>query len=124
MSDRRSNIAREYCIGCGLCESILGSDKATLRLDPFGFYSPVLKPDREVMDRLERFCPVLCAPEVYSVWGTYESVFLAYAADEVLRKRASSGGVLSASACFILEQGLVDCVIHVGMGEDPIYPQV
>lgn len=114
------------CTGCGLCES-LGGDRLPMRVNAEGHLRPDVPDDLE--PEIERevlaACPGLNqqgspAPRRSAVWGPYESVALGHAVDEGLRFAASSGGVTSAAACFLLERGAADVVLHVA--PDPERP--
>lgn len=47
-----------------------------------------------------------------NIWGRKKSVYLGWAKDPVIREKASSGGIITAVCCYLLESGLVDAVIH------------
>lgn len=111
-----------YCSGCGLCKSV---DQTNLKLNKKGF----LEPDLNNVTFQEKYCPISrdnCSKscESSAVWGDYISVLLGYSKNPVLRHKASSGGVLSELASFLLDTKLVDGVIHVGVGESPLKTQV
>lgn len=113
---------KQYCIGCGLCKSHFGSEKADLILNNKGFYEPYFQLTQDEYGVLRQFCPVDAPIKQYStrVWGERELVCLGYAADEAVRRRASSGGVLTAICCYLLEQRIVNGVIQIGDGAKPL----
>lgn len=100
---------KEYCVGCGLCEAL---NKAECKTDENGFLHPISGDE----SWLERVCPSggkQCdAMSKFNIWGRYKSVYYGWSSDNATRKLASSGGVLSETAAWLLEQGLVDAVIH------------
>lgn len=51
------------------------------------------------------------------VWGPIELISVGHSTNAKLRHEASSGGALSALAICLLEQGLVDAILHVGKSE-------
>lgn len=102
----------KHCTGCGLCKA---TGKAVLYEDEKGFFCP--NTDAEIKE----ICPasgVQCdAFDKTDIWGRNHGVFLGWTNDENLRKKASSGGVTSQILCYLLENKMVDCVIHVGADE-------
>lgn len=107
-------LCKENCIGCGLCQSELHVEMCENRN---GYLIPNLHETEEVKLFLENVCPVSgLNTEDYdssSVWGVSKSVYAAYSTDTEIRKKGSSGGVLTALAIYLLESEMVDAVIHV-----------
>lgn len=116
MSKEPGSLEKQYCIGCGLCKSCFGRDKADVTLNENGFYSPEFHLNQEEYSRLAQFCPVDVSPSRYSeqVWGDREFVCLGHAADETVRNTASSGGILTAVCTYLLDKGLADGIIQLG----------
>lgn len=106
------NLCNEYCIGCGLCESEL---KAIMKQDEKGFLRPQLVDNADTIDFLNKVCPVVnnYSDNDGSPWGTSIKMLAGYSNDIKIRKMASSGGVLTSLAIFLLESGKVDGVIQV-----------
>ena len=100
-------IIQEYCIGCGLCQSL---GKAELICNQKGYLSPV-KGDEKW---LRTVCPAggkQCASMDFNhIWGRIEAVYYGFSADEVLRRQASSGGSLTEIASYLLESKKVDAI--------------
>lgn len=115
---------RQYCIGCGLCKSRFGAEKADVRLNEKGFYEPQFRLTEDEYRQLQRFCPVDTEPSHYSerIWGERKRVCLGHAADESVRLRASSGGILTAVCGYLLDTGTVDGVIQIGDSPEPLRP--
>lgn len=112
-----TEICQEYCIGCGLCKSEQSVEVSTEK-------NGYLKPQFEETDGMEKFlrnvCPVNGMARVEGtgdVWGESKGVFAAHATDDGIRKKASSGGVLTALAIFLLEKNYVDAIIQVTVDE-------
>lgn len=105
------NSIRHYCVGCGLCQS---AGKATLKKDIKGFLHP------KTMDSkwLSNICPVTNDQNDSSVWGPYDVLCYGWSTDFFVRKKASSGGVLTEIASYLLESGQVDGVLHTCMAKD------
>ena len=99
----------KYCTGCGLCES---EKKAVLIKTTDGFKIP--KSGDE--EWLKNVCPAMAIQEskrdIRKIWGREKAVYLGWSMDASLRKKASSGGILTELACFLLDNKKVDCIIH------------
>lgn len=118
------NIYKEYCTGCGLCKSLRKSD---IELTEKGF--------REISstDGIDFDFANICVAggiqckdmDRYKIWGREKGVFLAYSEDELIRKSASSGGVLTTIAIYLLQNHKVDGVIQICQSDvDPIETNV
>jgi coenzyme F420 hydrogenase subunit beta len=112
------------CLGCGLCESIGGRD-LPMALNEQGFLRPSIPDDLDpaIEAAVLKACPGLIqrgpgARHGDVLWGPHEGTFLGHARDESLRHVASSGGVATAAASFLLEEGLADVVLHVSADEE------
>lgn len=109
------------CVGCGACSSIAGLRMAE---DGHGFYRP---PVEAIDDKCFSYCPVATLPTKYSEnpWGETVGSYLGWAVDAEVRSNASSGGVITACLCYLLEQGFVDAVMQVGPDtRDPLFSEV
>lgn len=108
MSDHK--ILKEYCVGCGLCEAC---KKAELSEDSRGFSYPTAG-DKVWLDKI---CPIGNIPieeyDTAKIWGRREKVYYGWSCDEMLRQRASSGGMVSAIASYLLSAKMVDGIIHI-----------
>ena len=111
-----TKVCKEYCIGCGLCHSELGVE---MKPNEKGFLQPEFQNDEETKRFLRDVCPVTDASTEaeYPVWGKSKGAYAAFAKDGELRKKASSGGVITAMAVYLLESGVVDGIIHVKADE-------
>ncbi|MGN0473414.1 MAG: Coenzyme F420 hydrogenase/dehydrogenase, beta subunit C-terminal domain [Lachnospiraceae bacterium] len=102
---------REYCTGCGLCQSVC---RTKLEKDDNDFLSPVITEDN--ISFLEKVCPAAGKPsnklDKSAIWGKNEVVLLGWSSDSKIREQASSGGVLSALCCMLLSEGIVDGIIQ------------
>lgn len=123
MSKQLGSREKQYCIGCGLCKSRFGEKKADMTLNEKGFYEPHFDLTKEEYSELQAFCPVDIPPTQYSrrVWGESRNVCLGHAADEVVRLKASSGGVLTAVCGYLLNESLADGIIQIGDSEKPLH---
>lgn len=113
MVKMKETIIKEYCAGCGLCKTVKNID---LQEYQNGQYYPAFKNDDEI-----EFCSLLCPSNGYflrgdrstEVWGHYLSVCYGFSTNKDIRAKASSGGVLSSLAIYLLEQKIVDGIIHI-----------
>lgn len=110
------SICRTYCTGCGLCHSVYDVE---MERDQLGYLKPVNVEDH--LEELKGICPAFGhASGLYSadaMWGKYKQVYLGASADATIRKEASSGGIITALSCYLLEQGIVDGIIHTVASE-------
>jgi coenzyme F420 hydrogenase subunit beta len=120
--------ASGLCTGCGLCAGI-APEAVQLVMTQDGYQRPVQDRalDRDRTRRLLELCPGVSlrmneidAPQVDLAWGPYHRILKGHANDEEMRFRASSGGVISAIAKFLLDTKRVDFVLHVAT--DPAAP--
>lgn len=100
---------KDYCVGCGLCEY---ARKAQCKEDENGFFHP------ETGDEtwLGRVCPAGGLQQKLmnfkNIWGGAKAVYYGWSSDSDVRKTASSGGVITEVASWLLENGRVDGVVH------------
>lgn len=107
------DLCKEYCIGCGLCKSELHAD---MKKNAKGFWFPNLQNNEKTERFLEHVCPIAdnCLNEQnIDIWGPYIHAYAGYSTDVSIRKKASSGGVLTGIALYLLESGKVDGIIQV-----------
>ena len=112
-----TKVCQEYCIGCGLCKSEHSVD---FTVESTGYLKPYFDKTEGLQDFLLNVCPVSGTVQdsvTGSVWGEYTGAYGAYSSDKDIRKKASSGGVLTSLAIFLLEKNYVDGIIHVAADE-------
>lgn len=99
----------DYCVGCGLCRL---DEETQLITDQKGFYHP-RKIDKKWV---EEVCPNSGKQiedfDLTEIFGRKKRIYYGWAQDDVLRRKASSGGVLTSVAAYMLDNGIVDGVIH------------
>ena len=112
------NKFEKYCTGCGLCQSL---NKAELSIDNKGFSHPINYDSTFLM----KVCPVSGLQSrrlsEKSIWGRSQSVYLGWAKDNAIREKASSGGVLTTLALYLLKENIVDGIIQVHRDEECAY---
>ncbi len=110
------NTYKKMCSGCGLC----AEQGVKFHEDEKGFSVP------ELQDENLEFCKQVCPAskvaakktEATSIWGHAESVFLGFSKNDEIRFKASSGGVTTSIAIYLLENKLVDGILQCGVCED------
>lgn len=111
--DNKSNRYSEYCSACGLCQ---GKGYAELKYNN-GLLKPVMNAD--IPEFYDSVCPISgSAYDIQPEWGNYEKVYVGHSNDSELRHMASSGGVITALASYLLDEKLIDGVIHTGKDAD------
>lgn len=125
----RSVVQRNACIGCGLCTRL--DTSLRLELDADGF----LRPHRTGADgvvaddarrRFEQACPGCRVAAVrprgsrrHPTMGSYFGVWEAWATDEAVRWRGSSGGALTALHGWLLDSGRSSRITSASVGTAP-----
>lgn len=120
----KKNELVKYCTGCGLCESY---GKCRLAPDDKGFNKPV-----DYSSDFEEFGNIVCpsSGKQYNncsnnIWGKSVGYYLGFAHDNTIRKKGSSGGVITSLCIYLLENKIVDGVIQIKENkESPIETEV
>ena len=120
-------VAGGTCTGCGLCAGLDASQKSFMRATPKG-PRPVISVDHEIPEMIRQCCaghridyPGLYrqhygqVPENWLI-GIISEVYTGYCTDETIRRNSSSGGVLTAVLCYLLESGEIDAAVVVTQG--------
>lgn len=104
----------EKCVGCGLCKSVF-EDNVEMKIDENGFYRPYFFNKGDI-DKLKIICPLNHNSDRYSsnMWGKYDGVFLGYSLNREIREKGSSGGIITQTLVYLLENKKIDGVIHIG----------
>lgn len=119
-------VEQGLCIGCGLCQSIAGSDRVSVSKTMTGYLQPVVRGelDQATVDRIYAACPgtrVEGLPERLletdtrqdNVWGPWRRIVRAWAGDPQVRFEGSTGGVLTALGAYLLDSKRVDFILQV-----------
>ncbi|MEL6370334.1 MAG: Coenzyme F420 hydrogenase/dehydrogenase, beta subunit C-terminal domain [Pseudomonadota bacterium] len=112
----------DLCAGCGACAG-LAANQVSMAEDEAGFLRPVVSGeiDPQTEEKIGQVCPgasidgdanATAGLENHVLWGPYVRVYKGFAENPLLRKQASSGGVLSAVLQFLLETGEIDFVVQ------------
>lgn len=101
---------QEFCVGCGLCESL---GKAKCSVNDKGYMTPISGDEKWLM----KTCPAggsqTKSMDPTNVWGRAIEVFYGWSNNPEVRRNASSGGIISEIAVFLLQEKKVDGIIHV-----------
>ena len=122
------------CIGCGLCQSILGKEKISIEMTDKGRLEPKeINPiSGDDLERVKKICPGVIVEglpkkdisndsKFDTLWGYYNSLFYAWSTDEQIRFQSSTGGLLNGLSLFLLESKKVNFILHTaGDPEKPM----
>src|SRR5882724_4345280 len=109
------------CTGCGLCQSMAGPDRIRLEMTADGFLRPKIRQSLSASEerRVLSACPgnrQRARPEpgasIDPLWGPIRRLGRGQAADEEMRFKAASGGVISALCTYLLASGEVEAILH------------
>lgn len=107
-------LCQKNCIGCGLCHSELNTE---MQRDAKGYLKPVFENQEEAERFLKKVCPVTGYQTAYldpkRMWGRQVGVYAGFSRDPEIRQKASSGGMLTALAIFLLQSHRIDAVVQV-----------
>lgn len=122
-----------YCVGCGACAYLDPAFRIIRNLD--GCNQAVLRGNVEDWERIRRACPFASTTneddlgqELFgnqdgvkrdSYLGWFLDTHVGYVQADGWRSRGSSGGFVSWIAATMLQEGMVDAVIHAKDGPDP-----
>lgn len=123
----REVINNELCLGCGACSVAFTEKNIVMRENRNGFLRPTIvkqltNNDEEIFSSI---CPGLKinqsdenldAQEI--LWGPIKSINIAWSTEPSTRFKASSGGGISSTAIWLLENDLADAVLHVKVSEE------
>jgi len=115
------------CTGCGLC---VGMDESgqSFMMDTARGPSPILHKNHKIPELILKCCAghAINYPEIYmDFYGKYpenwltgiiSGVYTGYCTNAIIRRNSSSGGVLTAVLCSLLESDQIDAAIVVTQG--------
>ena len=115
-----TSVIKKYCCGCGLCSGGVACEE-----NDRGYYRPDLSGQNTDFDFSVCYCNNLNTNVENGLWGKYEKLYYGYAKDCTVRKMASSGGMLTSIAKYLLQSQIVDAVIQVSpKNGDPLKTEV
>lgn len=118
-------VKKDYCLGCGLCVSIAKGNKSDMELSPNGFLIPKLEHifDVNEMAIVRDICPGINVKQELiqsgdeKIYGNYKYLYVANSKDKYIRYKASSGGCITGLLVYMIDNYLVDGVLHIGKDE-------
>jgi len=119
---QNNKIAQNLCIGCGLCHSEINVSFEKKETGFLKIKEPLTE-DQEVF--IDRVCPVLgkngADNHITDIWGKRKAIYQGFATDTEVRRKASSGGMITALGMYLLSSRKVDGVIHISRDENTVY---
>lgn len=110
-----------FCLGCGLCSSIIPNQKIIMELGTNGYYRPIVKQNLSKNDNclINNICPGIHVENNLEggIWGHIEAACQGWSSNKDIRYIASSGGLVSSIAIYLLETKQIDAILHVGKSE-------
>jgi len=118
-------LSADCCTGCGLCQAMFEGPKIEMRLTGPGFLRPTqigalsAEDDQLLKDTCPGIRLDLPASQIknHPIWGPVITVRTGAATDQALRHEASSGGVLSALLCYLLDENKIEYAVHTAMSQ-------
>ena len=89
------------CTGCGVCSIVCPHHAITMQPDKNGSYSPVISHEKCVKCGI---CEKSCLRDI-PMTVDYPQAFIGYNIDDMLAQQSASGGIFSAIAAEIIQQG-------------------
>lgn len=115
------------CTGCGICKSLYSNKVEMNCKDLFNRPKQIKKLTKKETNEFKNICPGIYqssidfkSPLHHDVWGQYFYSGKGYSLNDEIRHKSSSGGILSQTAIFLLENNIVSGIIHIG--SDPLNP--
>lgn len=120
--DLTKTVQSSLCLGCGLCEGLGAAEGVVMQEGQSGFYEPILPGSMsgKLRKELGEFCPgvnVECIDNKETFCGHVEAAYEGWSNEEEIRRKASSGGIITALACYLLRTQQVTAVLQVGVRE-------
>jgi coenzyme F420 hydrogenase subunit beta len=119
------------CIGCGLCESLIGRDRVEIVTTSDGRERPLAHQllDAGDLRAVNAVCPgtrvegadlrrLAPGTAIDSIWGSIATAVRGHATDPIVRHRGASGGALTALGQFLLASGRVELVVQVAASRE------
>ncbi len=125
-NDIKSIVESGLCVGCGLCESMVGSNHIKMVLNQEGFLRPATAENLNegVQHDVLTVCPGIKQERradihhADPVWGVLRETYVAEILDEKTKFEGSSGGAITAIAAELLDRGDIKAVLHVAADHD------
>jgi len=118
-------VENKLCLGCGLCQSIVGKDKIKILMTKEGCLEPIeiKKINNKSFNLILKTCPGIKVSGLPKklvnnktkndlIWGSYLELYYTYAKNKNIRYISSTGGLLNALAIYLLETKKITSIIH------------
>lgn len=119
--DRKNYLNKLFCSGCGICTFVCKEQAVTLVKDVKGF-TPLINESRcNQCGLCLESCPVIRSLlsqsfmlknkneyTISELIGSCQDSYAGYCLDDKLRKRSTSGGIVTATLIYLLKRGLID----------------
>lgn len=125
----------DLCCGCGCCTNIY--PELVMKYNKDGNLRPICNNKSiellKESDIYSRSCPAINTYELdqleckntHEIWGSYYDLVTGYSTNEVIRYSGSSGGSITAILTYLIENKVIDGVIHVGVSDtDPLKNEI
>ena len=119
------------CIGCGLCQSVVGKEKIQISMTDKGRLEPreTTSLSNEDFRKIKEICPGVLVEGLPKkeisknskedlIWGIYNSLYYAWSSDKDIRFQSSTGGLLNGISLYLLETNNVDFILHTAGDPD------
>lgn len=119
MSELKKIIDNNMCSGCGLCATVLSTK---MRFNSDGYLRPIIESvSKDEETKILKACP----SNIYDVptndknihqkfWGPSIQMLLSYSTNNTIRHKGSSGGTITATLKYLIEENIIDGVVHIG----------
>ncbi|MGR3971277.1 Coenzyme F420 hydrogenase/dehydrogenase, beta subunit C-terminal domain [Shewanella sp. 1180_01] len=112
-------LKKDLCTGCGLCSSMF-PDK--IIINKLEYNRPVCssKLNRHEQAIFKMVCPGINQASIktnfsHPIWGPIEQCYIGHSNDKEIRYLGSSGGIVTQTLLYALDNNIVDIVIQIGV---------
>lgn len=116
-------VKENLCIGCGMCTNFSKDSKMTYNEEGFLVAKNYKHTSEEITEEelANNICPGIRTYSIGSdddpVWGNIKTLNLGYSTNTKIRYNGSSGGTITQTLIYLLQNKLVDYVIHIEQDE-------
>lgn len=119
MDNVRLVVNDRRCMSCGACCAICPTEAIEMVYkEGEGFYRPVINDAKCIRcGKCVKSCPAEHQKNS-DLMGEFQALYLAHSTNATVRHWATSGGVINALVCYLLDKKLVDGVLMTGYSKD------
>ena len=116
----------DLCINCGVCKIVCPVDAISMQRNKYGEINPVINDNKCTNCGLcSKYCPntnekrleeskkISSIQEAHTFGLQNASYYIAWDSNKIQRQKCCSGGAVTKIACYLLENKIVDGMIHV-----------